>query len=165
MAVVSTLVLAAAACSDRPAPGPTTSLACVLSAAIDGDSIRCADGREIRLLSIDTPEIAQGPWGGRARAELLRAAPIQTELGVEYDLERKDRFGRDLAYLYLPGGAMLNQHMAASGFAVAFLISPNRRYEALIRAAEASAQQTGAGLWAEWGFVCRPVDFRAERCS
>lgn len=137
---------------------------CILSFAIDGDSIRCADGREIRLLSIDAPEIAQEPWGGRAREELLRVAPVRTSLRVEYDLERVDGFGRDLAYLHLPGGDMLNEHMVGSGYALAFIFPPNRRYEDRILAAEAAASRAGRGLWAEWGFTCRPVDFRQERC-
>ncbi len=137
---------------------------CVLSFVIDGDSVRCADGREIRLLAIDAPEMAQQPWGARAREELLRVAPVSTPLGVEYDAVRVDTFDRDLAYLFLPGGDMLNEHMVASGYALAFIIPPNRRYEDRIEAAEAAASAEGRGLWAEWGFTCRPADFRQERC-
>ncbi|MYK00412.1 MAG: thermonuclease family protein [Gemmatimonadales bacterium] len=137
---------------------------CVLSFVIDGDSVRCADGREIRLLSIDTPEMAQEPWGARARDELLRVAPVSTTLGVEYDAVRVDTFDRDLAYLFLPGGDMLNEHMVASGYALAFIIPPNRRYADRIEAAEAAAEAEGRGLWGEWGFTCRPADFRRGRC-
>lgn len=156
---------AATRCLEDTAPAPTDETTCVLSAAIDGDSVRCADGREIRLLSIDAPEIAQAPWGQRSRSELLSIAPLRTELRVEYDLERRDDFGRDLAYLTLPNGTMLNERMVESGYAVAFVIAPNRRHEDRIRAAEALAAETGAGLWAEWGFACRPSDFRRGRCS
>lgn len=164
LAVIGAALVVARCRDEAPTAPPVTSLTCTLSAAIDGDSIRCADGREIRLLSIDAPEIAQSPWGGLARAELLGVVPIRTSLGVEYDVERKDRFGRDLAYLYLPDGAMLNEHMVASGYAVAFVIAPNRRYEAPIRGAEAAARQTRAGLWADWGFRCRPAAFRRDAC-
>ena len=147
-----------------PPPPPMTSGDCVLSFVIDGDSVRCADGREIRLLSIDTPEMAQEPWGARARDEVLRVAPVSTALRVEYDAVRVDTFDRDLAYLFLPGGDMLNEHMVASGYALAFIIPPNRRYADRIEAAEAAAEAEGRGLWGEWGFTCRPVDFRQDRC-
>lgn len=162
-------LLAMAACSQETAPAPTppppaASEDCVLSRVIDGDSIRCADGREIRLLSIDAPEMAQEPWGERSREELLRMAPINTALRTEYDVERVDTFGRDLAYLYLSDGTMLNEHMVASGYAVAFIFPPNRRYEDRILAAEAAASAAGRGLWGEWGFTCRPADFRRDRC-
>ncbi|WP_419950604.1 thermonuclease family protein [Candidatus Palauibacter sp.] len=163
------VVLTTAACSgsttsEPPPPPPVASEDCVLSFAIDGDSIRCADGREIRLLSIDAPEMAQEPWGARAREELLRVAPTRTSLRVEYDIERVDTFGRDLAYLHLPEGDMLNEHMVASGYALAFIFPPNRRYEDRILAAEAAASADGRGLWGEWGFTCRPADFRRDRC-
>lgn len=162
-------LLAMAACSPENAsvptpPPPAASEDCVLSRVIDGDSIRCADGREIRLLSIDAPEMAQEPWGARARGELLRVAPLDTSLRTEYDIEREDSFGRDLAYLYLSDGTMLNEHMVASGYAVAFIFPPNQRYEDRILAAEAAASAAGRGLWGEWGFTCRPVDFRRDRC-
>lgn len=137
---------------------------CELSAVIDGDSVRCADGREIRLLSIDAPEIAQAPWGERSREALLERAPIRTQLEVEYDLERRDDFGRDLAYLYLRDGTMLNEHMVGSGHALAFLVGSNRRHETRIRRAESAASGSRQGLWAGWGFPCRPVDFRRDRC-
>ncbi|WP_420449875.1 thermonuclease family protein [Candidatus Palauibacter sp.] len=161
--------LAAAVCAESatpppPPPPPMASGDCVLSFVIDGDSVRCADGREIRLLAIDAPEMAQEPWGARAREELLRVAPTNTALSVEYDAVRVDTFDRDLAYLFLPGGDMLNEHMVVSGYALAFIIPPNRRYEDRIEAAKAAAEAEGRGLWAEWGFTCRPADFRQDRC-
>ncbi|MDE2720433.1 thermonuclease family protein [Candidatus Palauibacter polyketidifaciens] len=167
-AAVVIAALAVVRCSDStpppPPPPPMPSGDCVLSFVIDGDSVRCADGREIRILSIDAPEMAQEPWGARAREELLRVAPVNTALGVEYDAVRVDTFDRDLAYLFLPGGEMLNEHMVASGYALAFIIPPNRRHEDRILAAEAAASAAGSGLWGEWGFTCRPADFRRERC-
>lgn len=167
-AAVVLAALAAVRCSEStpppPLPPPMPSGDCVLSFVTDGDSVRCADGREIRLLSIDAPEMAQEPWGARARDELLRVAPTNTVLGVEYDAVRVDTFDRDLAYLFLPGGDMLNEHMVASGYALAFIIPPNLRYADRIEAAEAAASTEGRGLWAEWGFTCRPADFRRGRC-
>ncbi|MDX1578531.1 MAG: thermonuclease family protein, partial [Gemmatimonadota bacterium] len=104
---------------ERTAPQTRDDRVCALSAVIDGDSIRCADGREIRLLSIDAPEFAQSPWGERSRDALLALAPLGTELAVEYDLERRDEFGRDLAYLRLPDGSLVNERMVADGYALA----------------------------------------------
>lgn len=138
--------------------------ACSLAEVIDGDSIRCADGREVRLLSIDAPELVQRPWGWRARDALLELAPVGTTLSVEYDLERRDDFGRDLAYLYVEDGTMLNRRMVASGHAVAFVIPPNRRHAAEIRQAEEDARAASAGLWAEGAFACLPADFRNGAC-
>ncbi len=147
-----------------PSGPPATASPCTLSRVIDADSVRCTDGREIRLLSIDAPEIAQRPWGDEARRAFIELAPPGTRLTVEYDAERTDDFGRDLAYLFLSGGTLLNEELVARGYAVAFVIPPNRRYERRIRAAEERARAGGTGLWSVWGFGCRPADFRARRC-
>ncbi len=156
----------AAGCSgDTPTAIPNEN-PCLLSVVIDGDSLRCADGREIRLLLIDAPEMGQAPWGEQARTALLGLSPLGSALEVEeYDVDRRDDFGRDLAYLYRSDGAMLNERMAWLGYAVALVIPPNGRHEARIRAAVSSAQTEERGLWADWKFACLPADFRAGRCS
>lgn len=138
---------------------------CTVSSVIDGDSLRCADGRQMRLLLIDAPELGQAPWGDQARAALLDIAPITTRLSVEYDVVRSDTFGRDLAYLYRSDGTMVNERMGRRGYAVPLVIPPNGRYEGRIRAAVAEAEAAERGLWAEWKFACLPVDYRAGRCT
>lgn len=160
------LVLCQLGCGANGLSTPDTSAAfCTVSSVTDGDSLRCTDGREMRLLLIDAPERGQAPWGDQARATLLQLAPIRTSLSVDYDVERKDDFGRDLAYLYRPDGTMVNERMAWLGYAVALVIPPNGRYEDRIRAAVAEAQAAERGLWADWKFACLPVDYRAGRCS
>lgn len=154
-----------AGCDDRQAPTPLDLTVCTVSFLIDGDSLRCADGREIRLLLIDAPEIAQAPYGEQAHDALTGLAPIGTPLDVEYDVDTRDDFGRDLTYLYLSDGTMVNEEMAFLGYAVPLIIAPNGRYENRIRAAVADAQTAERGLWAEWKFACLPVDFRAGRCT
>lgn len=118
----------------------------------------------MRILLIDAPELAQAPWGDRARIALIDLAGPGTRLDAEYDAERLDDFERHLLYLYLPDGTMVNEEMAARGFALALVFPPNGRYEARIRAAVDAARAAGRGLWAAWGFTCEPRDFRAGRC-
>lgn len=138
---------------------------CVVSVLNDGDTLRCKDGRRIRLLLIDAPEMAQQPYGGLALDELAALAPVGATLAVEYDVERKDTYARDLAYLFDSAGVMVNEEMVRRGYAVAFVIPPNGRYESRVRSAMEHAQAEETGLWADWGFACLPADFRAGRCS
>lgn len=156
---------ALSACDGSGEPPARTENPCVVSFVIDGDSLACNDGREVRLLLIDAPEIAQAPWGDRARVALLDLAGPGTRLDAEYDVDRIDDFERHLLYLYLADGTMVNEEMAGRGYALALVIPPNGRYEAQIRAAVEAARAEGRGLWADWGFTCAPWDFRAERCS
>jgi endonuclease YncB( thermonuclease family) len=163
--VVGVVVGMRACSSDEPVTIPADPVACVVSRVGDGDSLNCQDGRTIRLLLIDAPEIAQAPYGAQARETLIELAPEGAALSVEYDAERVDDFGRDLAYLYDAAGAMVNEEMVARGYAVLFVILPNGRYRDRISAAMEKARASGLGLWGEWGFACLPVDFRAGRCS
>jgi micrococcal nuclease len=164
-AITLLVALSLAGCGDNQSPAPPDLTGCEVSFVIDGDSITCADGREIRLLLIDAPEIAQEPYGGQARDVLRGLVPVGTRLDVEYDADTRDDFGRDLTYLYVSDGTMVNEQMAFLGYAVALIIPPNGRYEDRIRAAVADAEAAERGLWAEWKFACLPADFRAGRCT
>jgi endonuclease YncB( thermonuclease family) len=150
---------------ERLGPPSTSEASCTVSTVIDGDSLRCADGRELRLLLIDAPELGQTPWGDLARAALLGLAPIAARLSVELDVEHRDDFGRYLTYLHGSDGTLVNERLAWLGYAVPLIIPPNGRYEARIRAAVADAEAAERGLWAEWRFACLPADYRTGRCT
>lgn len=137
---------------------------CQIERITDGDTVRCRDGRRIRLLLIDAPELSQRPWGTRARDAVARLAPVGTRVTVERDVQPTDRYGRTLAYLYLPDGRMLNEALAAEGFVVASVYPPNVQHVERIRAAVARARSARRGLWATPAFSCSPADHRAGRC-
>lgn len=146
---------------ERTASAP----ACTVEAVTDGDSIRCADERRIRLLAIDSPEMQQAPHGREARDFLRSLVSPGDRLRLELDRETEDRYGRTLAYAYLPDGRMANLEMARAGYAVDLIYPPNRRHEDRIRAAVAQAREDRRGLWATAAFRCLPRDFRARRCG
>lgn len=137
---------------------------CQVARITDGDTLACADGRRIRLLLIDAPELSQRPWGSRARDALARLAPIGSVLGVEHDVRPKDRYDRTLAYLYAPSGRMINLTMAETGFVVASVYPPNVQHVERIRAGVVRARGERRGLWATPAFSCLPADHRAGRC-
>jgi micrococcal nuclease len=126
--------------------------------------MRCRDGRRIRLLQIDAPERDQRPFGPEARNALARLAPPGTALGVELDRRATDRYGRTLAFLYLPDGRMVNEEMVRRGYAVPLVYAPNRRHEPRIRALADSAERARRGLHATGGFACPPQAHRQKRC-
>ncbi len=136
---------------------------CVVAKLADGDSLTCADGRKVRLLLIDAPERQQKPWGLMAKRQLELLARPGTALQLEFDRTRKDRYGRTLAYAWV-GDVMVNERMVANGWALV-LAYQDVRYLERLRRAEHVAQAAKRGLWKEWAFRCRPVDFRARRCG
>ncbi|MDP1889709.1 MAG: thermonuclease family protein [Gemmatimonadaceae bacterium] len=144
----------------RPA---SPKLTCIVAKLADGDSFTCADGRKVRLLLIDTPEMAQAPWGLMAKRQLEALMRPGTTVRLELDRTAVDRYRRTLAYVWADS-VLVNEVMVAKGWAVVLAYENVRHLERLQRA-ERAAQAAKRGFWQAWAFRCRPVDFRAKRCG
>lgn len=124
---------------------------CRVARVIDGDTIVLADGRHVRLIGVDAPEIdcpyrTAEPWGYESRAylkELIEGRRVRVEVGPE----PFDKYGRTLAYIYL-GDVLVNGRIIRDGQARLY-----RRfafeYKEQFGYYEAEARQLGLGLWAK----------------
>lgn len=132
----------------------------------DGDTIGVfMNGRfeKIRLTGIDAPEMDQRPWGKRAKKCVESfIADADSRISLEYDIERRDKYGRILAYIWTQDGKMINEEMLKKGCAVLFTFPPNVRYAERFRAAQKKAQEHKAGIWGEDGLLERPYDYRKK---
>jgi micrococcal nuclease len=63
-----------------------------------------------------------------------------------FDAERRDRYGRLLAYVYL-GDELVNATIIRRGYARTLTIAPNDRYAPLFARLEQRAGNAGRGLW------------------
>ena len=135
-----------------------------MSRVSDGDSFRCADGRWVRLIGIDSPESQQRPFGAEARAALLKLLPPGAPVRLELDVRPVDQYGRQLAYAWA-GPVLVNESMVRGGWAVLYTLPPNVKYAERLQQAQKEARTQGAGLWRERGFGCLPSDFRRGRCG
>ncbi|MGB9561977.1 MAG: thermonuclease family protein [bacterium] len=70
-----------------------------------------------------------------------------TKLRLEFDVQKVDRYGRLLGYLYLPSGEMINEIMLREGYAMLMTIPPNVKYVKRFRQAFDYAVQNRKGLW------------------
>jgi micrococcal nuclease len=156
-----------AGCRSEASSNPREDISsCTVARLSDGDSLHCVEGAErVRLLLIDAPEMAQAPWGDSAKAALATLLPAGRAVRLEYDLDRRDDYGRLLAYLWLDDGRMVNEAMAEAGYVTLLYYAPNGRYRDRIQAAVDAARAAHRGLWATPAFDCLPVDFRAGRCG
>lgn len=150
-AVAAALAAGGLACGGAP-DSAAQDVICTLERVIDGDTVVCRGGERVRLIGIDTPEMNDAPLGKLARDFLVSLAAPGTRLRVERDVELRDRYGRLLAYLYLPDGHMLNLELVRAGYAVPYTLPPNVRYVDEILAASRAARAEGAGLWGHEGF-------------
>jgi len=130
----------------------------------DGDTVSVMIGRrieKIRLIGIDAPELGQRPWGERAK-ERLRELLGDGNVTVVADVEKRDRYGRLLAYLWTSRGTFVNLEMVRQGFAVLYTIPPNVRYVDRFRAAQAEAREKKRGIWSEGGLEELPQEYRKK---
>lgn len=119
----------------------------------DGDTIVVDRTTRVRLIGIDTPETQDprasvqcfGPEASRHTAELV---PPGTPVRLVYDVERTDRYGRTLAYVYrLSDGLFVNLALLRDGFATMATFPPNVAHVEEFRAAERQAREASRGLW------------------
>ena len=68
------------------------------------------------------------------------------QVRLEYDWQRKDKYGRTLAYVYLEDGTFLNLEIIKQGYGFAYTKYPFKFLEEF-RQAEKEARQNKIGLW------------------
>lgn len=122
---------------------------------VDGDTLRVrrdGDLVTVRLLNVDTPETVKPDTpvqcGGPQASEWLhRRLPIGEAVTLTYDVERTDRYGRDLARVTASDGGVVNDEIAALGLGRAIAIGANRTWYPQVKALEERARQDRLGLF------------------
>jgi micrococcal nuclease len=143
-------------------------------AVIDGDTLRVQlDGERelVRLIGIDTPESRANhratmqaernavdentilELGARASRAVSQMVAVGSGVEIEFDVERRDRYGRLLGYVYGPDGAMLNERILQLGYAQLLTVPPNVRYVQRLRTAFEAGRSAQRGLWSAPGFT------------
>lgn len=129
----------------------------------DGDTLRLADGRKVRVIGINTPELgrdgaADEPLAVDARQAVRALARKGSEVTLRFGTERRDRYGRLLAHVYLPDGTSLGATLLDRGLATTLVVPPNTWNHRCYAEVEARAREQGRGVWALERY--RPVDSR-----
>ncbi len=121
----------------------------------DGDTVHLQDGRKLRLVGINAPELARDnrpaqAFAQAARKQLLSAiAADDNRVGLVYGSERRDHYGRTLAHLFTIDGQNLQALLLERGMAAAIAHPPNLAYTDCYQQRESSARDQGAGIWSD----------------
>jgi endonuclease YncB( thermonuclease family) len=116
------------------------------------------------MLYIDAPETAQR-LGSLSTAILRDALPIGGTVGLRFDVDSLDSFGRTLAWIETPRFENLNLYMANDGWVTDLIIAPNTALSAVVRSGVASARAAPRGLWTRGFASCLPSAFRRGDCN
>ena len=87
----------------------------------DGDTISLTDGRHIRYIGINAPEIDHDnkkaePFGYQAK-KYNEKLVLSKRIRLDLDKEDYDRYGRLLAYVFLTDGTFVNNALIKNGYA------------------------------------------------
>jgi micrococcal nuclease len=135
--------------SDEPLKGTVTTV-------YDGDTVTVRlTGRtdeRVRLIGVDSPELDDA----RERVRLMAFLAKRFTFGRLYQKtvellpgpEKRDSYGRLLAYIRMADGETFNVALVREGYAFAYLQFPfDETWKKELKAAEAEARQAGRGLW------------------
>lgn len=131
-------------------PAPTSAKRLCVR-AVDGDTLELDGGERLRLIGVDTPETVDPrrpvQYFGEEASAFTRRMAQGKSVRLEYDQDTRDRYGRTLAYVYLPDGTFLNAEIIRQGYGHAYTRFPFR-YQEQFLALEREAREQGRGLWA-----------------
>lgn len=132
-----------------------------ISKVYDGDTIVLKNGKRVRLLGINTPEVESryrtSEPGGIAAKSWLQEKLQNKKVHLQYDQEKYDRYKRLLAHLFLPGGKHLNEALLENGLAVLNIMPPNLRHSAKLVSAQQRAEKQKLGIWSMPRYQLLPI--------
>jgi endonuclease YncB( thermonuclease family) len=165
-----------------------------VSRVVDGDILQLSNGETVALKGVDTPESSNNfkLWRdakstgqdtkdiiekGKEAAEFTRKLVEGKQVRLEYDAQKKDKYGRTLAYVYVlvcnncdalrtseyeyldmkdPDESnavciFLNATLVKAGYAQVMTLPSNVKYQELFEKLEKEAKDQKRGLW--WDMV------------
>jgi endonuclease YncB( thermonuclease family) len=119
----------------------------------DGDTIKLQDGRRVRLIGINTPELGRDGKPNEALASKARDTLQQIldsgnrTVLLQYDSEQHDHYGRLLAHVFLESGDNVVVQLLQKGMAAALVVPPNTWGLQCYQQLENDARIDRVGLW------------------
>jgi micrococcal nuclease len=156
---LAALCAGCASTNDGTADSSTRGDRAIIERVVDGDTLVLSDDTRVRLIGIDTPETVDPRrpvecFGQEASDHAKELLPKGTEVRLVFDVERTDRYGRTLAYVYRASDDLfVNLDLARNGYAEQLTVPPNVAHADDFAAAVDEARQARNGLWGEGACV------------
>ncbi|GAB3484281.1 thermonuclease family protein [Marinomonas epiphytica] len=117
---------------------------------VDGDTLHLKDGRKIRLIGLNTPEIDYQEGHHQAfaiEAKVALTSNAEQFVWLQLGPDKQDRYGRYLAYLFDEDRNLLASQLLSKGLGYRIAVPPNLSYQACLQHAEKQARDKQLGLW------------------
>lgn len=133
----------------------------------DGDTVVLEDGRKVRLLGINTPEVRhrneEAQAGGDEAKRWLVDRLQNSKVRLETDTEKTDKYARTLAHLFTEDNAHINLQLVAAGLATVSIYPPNLLYVKDLIEAQDQVEQARLGIWQRAEYAVVPVSSLADQ--
>ena len=117
---------------------------------VDGDTIVVKGIGKVRLIGVDTPETKHPrkpvEYFGKEASAFTKGMVEGKKVRLEYDWQRKDKYNRTLAYVYLEDGTFFNAELIKQGYGHAYTCYSFKHLEQF-RKYEKEARENKRGLW------------------
>jgi micrococcal nuclease len=122
----------------------------------DGDTIVLSDGRRVRYIGINAPEVEHFSSGkqvrtgepfGRQAKDYNKELVYLKKVRLEFDHEKHDRYGRTLAYVFLEDNTFVNDKIVLEGFAYCLPVKPNMRHSSGLLRSQRKAMAQRINIW------------------
>ncbi len=117
----------------------------------DGDTILLDNGEKVRYLEVDAPEIdhtgGKDEFMARAARDFNIKRTDRARVRLEYDREKRDRYGRLLAYVFLENGSMVNALLVRNGLAHVMFKDRNFKHKEDLLYCQRQAMKERLGIW------------------
>ncbi len=137
---------------------------------VDGDTLKLSDGRRVRLIGVDTPELHYSEKLlrdsrrtrmdtrkiqelGKMAADFTKRLCESRSVRIESDVRKFDKYGRVLAYVYLEDGTFVNAKIIEEGYGQVMTIPPDVKYADYFLKLQHEAVKGHKGLWS--GFLLK----------
>ncbi len=120
---------------------------------IDGDTIVLWNRERVRYIGIDTPELHHPKkpieYLAKEAKEFNEKLVGGKKVNLKFDVEKRDKYGRLLAYVYLEDGTFVNADILKEGYAQLLTIPPNVKHVELFIRSQREARENNRGLWSK----------------
>ena len=139
---------------------------CCVERVVDGDTLKLSDGRKVRLIGVDTPELHYSEKllrdarksnkdiktiqaMGKRASDFTKSLCNGKKVRLQTDVEKYDKYGRVLAYVYLEDGTFVNAKILEEGYGRVMTIPPNVSRAEYFLKLQQEARVKAKGLWGD----------------
>ena len=120
----------------------------VVYKAVDGDTLELVDGRLIRYIGIDAPEIEDNDCMSTEAKKANEVLVNGKTIKIIKDVSDVDKYDRLLRYVFV-GKTFINEQLIKQGYARASNYPPDTKYSKRFKSIAASAKEAKLGIWSD----------------